>query len=481
MFTGIDIGGTNTDVAVVGEEIATVKVPNTEGLGRALSSVSIRGRLAVSTSQPVNLMVTNTGGSVHTLTIPGAGLRAPGMVAGMINHRGDLLEDIDEDEVRRSIAGHPADAIAIAGKFSVRNPVLEERIRELARAFYPDGRIALSHHLGELGFPARIATTGINACLGDLVAGITALVEREDINFYYFKGDGGLASPEMVGKNPSLLYNSSPAAVALGAYYLSGIPDALVVDIGGTTTDLVPLKGGLPLTDVVVTGGQRTCIRSIRSLSIPFGGDSVIEDGLSPRRLGCARAFGGSAPTLTDALNRTGHAIGDVMRSRTLALAEAESAIDRYITAVASAIAGQKPAILIGTGFLASELMPEISRMAGIPAVVPDHAACANAVGVAVSRVSLSLHVRADSAREVLIINGEVQRRGGEWTDAELVDFCLDEVRRRARALGAPDEDAGDAELVSFRAYDVIRGGARGERIADLVVRIRPGITVEAP
>jgi N-methylhydantoinase A/oxoprolinase/acetone carboxylase beta subunit len=481
MFTGIDIGGTNTDIAVVGEEISTVKVPNTEGLDRALASVRISGRLAVSTSQPLNMLVTGTGGSVHVLTIPGAGLMYPGMIKGMVNHRGDLLEEIDENEVRQAIAAEKADAIAIVGKFSVRNPVLEERVAEIARAYYPVDRIAVSHHLGELGFPARMETARINARIMHLVGRITGLVSRQKGDFFYLKGDGGLVSPTIAGRNPSLLYNSSPAAVALGAHYLSGIADACVVDIGGTTTDLVPLQDGLPLTGDVVIEGRRTFIRSIRSVSLPFGGDSVIEDGLSPRRLGCARAFGGPFPTLTDALNRTGHAIGDGSRSQDLAIPMAETAVRQYLDAVVPAIRELDPPVLIGTGYLASDLMPAISREAGVPAVVPEHAACANAVGVAVSRVSLALHVRADTGRNVLVINGDVQRMTGTWTDEDLTAHSLDLLRRRASALGAPEEDVADAELVSFRAYDVVRSGARAERIADLLVRIPPGITVEAP
>jgi N-methylhydantoinase A/oxoprolinase/acetone carboxylase beta subunit len=481
MFTGIDIGGTNTDIAVVGEEISTVKVPNTEGLDRALALVRISGRLAVSTSQPLNLLVTGTGGPVHLLTIPGVGLMYPGMVKGMVNHRGDLLEEIDENEVRQAIAAEKADAIAITGKFSVRNPVLEERVAEIARAYYPADRIAVSHHLGGLGFPARMETARINARIMHLVGRITGLVSRQNGNFYYLKGDGGLVTPAIAGKNPSQLYNSSPAAVALGAHYLSGIADACVVDIGGTTTDLVPLQDGLPLTDEVTIDGRRTFIRSIRSVSLPFGGDSVIEDGLSPRRLGCALAFGGPYPTLTDALNRIGHAIGDDSRSQDLAIPMAEKAVRQYLDAVVSAIREQDPPVLIGTGYLASELIPAISRETGVPAVVPDHAACANAVGVAVSRVSLALHVRADTGRNVLVINGDVQRMTETWADEDLIVHSLDLLKRRASALGAPEEDVGDAELVSFRAYDVVRSGARAERIADLTVRIPPGITVEAP
>jgi len=343
----------------------------------------------------------------------------------------------------------------------------------------------VSHYLGEPGFPARIAGTEINARIGDIVTRMTREIRRYAGNFYYFKGDGGLADPKPVMKNPSLLYNSSPAAVALGARYLSGEENCLVIDIGGTTTDLVVLKGGSPEMEDIYANGQRTLIRSIRSHSIPYGGDSLIneDDGLCPKREGNALAFGGKKPTLTDALNRTGWSIGDKRRSAVLDITMAETAVQRYTDSLFKAVREERPGVIVGTGFLAPYLLPEIEKMTGIRVKIPENSSCANAVGVAVSKVSLALHVRADTGRGVIVINGEPKRRDVPETDNELVALCMDELRRRALKSGAPEEEISETEtlLTFFNAYDVVRSGRRAERISDLIVSIKPGITVEAP
>jgi hypothetical protein len=299
-------------------------------------------------------------------------------------------------------------------------------------------------------------------------------------DFFFFKGDGGLASAGAVLENPSVLFNSSPAAVALGARYLSGLSDCLVVDIGGTTTDLVPLRNGAPRMQDVRIYGQMTFIRSVEAVSIPFAGDSVIEHDLCPRREGNPMAFGGSRPTLTDALNRCGASVGNAQRSGSLDPALAAEVVRRYTSMVAAEIRALGAKAIVGTGYLADHLLPDIGRDAGVRCVIPDHAACANAIGVALSRVSLSLRVHVDTGRGRMLLNGDLVRWDAEMGDDELIAWCKDEVRRRARAMGAPEEDVADVSLDYFHAYDVVRYGRRTERIADLQVSIAPGITVEA-
>lgn len=159
MFTGIDIGGTNTDIALIDDDIHTIKMPNTVGLSLALHEAGRGGRLAVSTSQPLNAMVTGPGGTIRTITIPGPGLVYGGAIKGAIGPRGDIMEPVDTEEIERLLRGSRADAIAIAGKFSVRNPIQEEIVRDIARQFFDDDQIAISAPLGGLNFPARITTT----------------------------------------------------------------------------------------------------------------------------------------------------------------------------------------------------------------------------------------------------------------------------------------------------------------------------------
>ena len=480
LFTGVDIGGTNTDIAIVDGGVLTRKVPNDAGLKRALDSLEIRGRLAVSTSQPLNRLVTGRPSSVHSITIPGPGLPSPGSVAGMVNHRGDVLEEIDPAAIRVVLEEQVSEYLAICGKFSVRNPALEEQVKAIALSYYPPGRVATSHGLARLGFPARRVTTEVNARILEIVAEMTRTISPYARDFLFFKGDGGLTSAGAVLQNPSVLFNSSPAAVALGARYLSGRSDCLVVDIGGTTTDLVPLHNGAPRMQDIRIDGNITFIRSIQAVNIPFGGDSVIETDLCPRREGNPMAFGGVRPTLTDALNCCGASIGDATRSRSMDPAIAEQAVREYISGVSEEVHASGAEIIVGTGYLAGHLIPEISREAGVRCIIPEHADCANAIGVAVSRVSLSLWVHMDTGKGRMVINGDLMRIDQDMDDDELIAWCKEEVRRRAVEMGAPEEDVADVSLEYFHAYDVVRYGRRTERIADLQVSIAPGITVDA-
>jgi len=484
MFTGIDIGGTNTDIAVIrNDDIETEKISNEKGISMALSKLHSGGKIAISTSQPLNRLMVSPGREVCIVTIPGPGLKREGAVKGAVTIRGDVAEDIDPDEIRRIFEQTDAEYLAVSGKFSTRNPFLEEKVHEIALEYFCEDKIALSHHIGEIGFPSRIATTAINSHLREITSGVAEII-RSYIpggDFFFMKGDGGLVSPDMISCNPSELYSSSQAAVALGARYLTGIEDALVMDIGGTTTDFIPMKDGLPERDAVNIGGRRTDIRGIRALSLPFGGDSVVEEGLLPFREGVSLAFGGKSRTFTDALNVCGYEIGNYEASGVIERDIAEIALSKYLDEVSRAISTFSPGMIIGTGYLAPDLMPEFSAMTGISVYVPGHAESANAVGVAVSRVSLTMKVHYDSEKERLSINGELRHPKKRFTDEELIEECIAELRATALSLGSPPEDCEDIEILGFRAYDVIRERARTGRIVDLQIAIPPGISAEAP
>ena len=481
MLIGMDVGGTNTDLAMVDEEIRSVKIPNTRGMKEALGQVRSCGRLAVSTSTPLNTVLAGSPARVKAIVIPGPGLCRPGGIRGAVNHRGDIVEEIDPVEVEERLVSSPGDVIAIAGKFSVRNPALEKEAAALALRYYAEERIATSHHLAGLGFPARIATTRLNAAMKEPVFRLVGDIRAEKRDFLFFKGDGGLTLPDDAVDNPSVLYHSSAAAVALGAYFLSGQADCTVVDVGGTTTDLVPLVGGMPLMEVLVHQGERTVTRAVHAVSLPFGGDSLVGgNGLEPVRAGNSLAFGGGSPTLTDALNVTGEEIGDREASALLAADRAAGALEFYISQVSRMVGDSGARRLVGTGYLAPYLVPEIARRAGARFTIPPHWECANAVGVAVSRVSLTLHARFDSGRGIVVFNGEQQPLGKMGDDDAVIGRCREEVRRRAIAAGANPGDLGVIEVLYYHGYDVIRGSFSHSRIADVVVQVAPGVTVEA-
>ncbi|MBP1927546.1 N-methylhydantoinase A/oxoprolinase/acetone carboxylase beta subunit [Methanolinea mesophila] len=480
MLTGVDIGGTNTDVVTIDGTVRSQKVPNHLGLDALKGAMKKGGRLAVSTSQPLNLILAGTPPKVATIAVPGPGLTFPRGVSGAVNHRGEVVEPLDSEEVREAIRSEQGDVLAVAAKFSVRNPALELEILDIALQTYPDERIALSCPLGMLNFPARVATTKLNAQIKETVSAIASLVGGVHPGFLFFKGDGGLATPATVRENPALLYQSSNAAVALGAYYLTGVKDCVVVDIGGTTTDLVVVRDGKPVMKPLVFGGVTTLAQVAEGLSIPYGGDSQVRGGVPGKRAGNARAFGGEHPTLTDALNVMGAGIGNSARSAVCTQKDAETALDWYARAVIPAVREFGCRTLVGTGYLAPWLLPRIAGETGCRAIIPEHGACANAVGVAVSRFSLTLSFRLDTGKKTLTVNGEPSAFPGIRDDDRMVAFCRQEARDRALKEGADPRDVRVVDVLGFASYNVVRGSYRTEYIADCVVQVEPGITAEA-
>ncbi len=494
MIVGIDVGGTNTDVAYIDSEgnLQTFKYPNEYGITRILREVSERvnlsdSRLVVSTSLPLNIITSQFDRvKVLSLIFPGPGLNYSDygvVLRGYVNHRGDVVEDIDPAEIERVLRVSEFDSVAISGKFSVRNPELEHRAQEVVSRFADEKKIALSHHVGHINFPLRINTTIVNAKIMSEVWELTERIREFTDDFFYYKGDGGIIPWQIAMRNPSELYNSSPASVAYGAYYLTGEENAVVVDIGGTTTDILLIRDGMPdIEEKVEIRGMKTHIRCVRSISIPYGGDSVYREQLEPYRLDRPLAFGGRHPTLTDLLNVAGGEIGDHKKSRGwIKKEDAEREIDRYTDMVAEIVSRFDVDRIIGTGYLASHLIPEIAEKSGKRHVIPQHHESANAVGVAVSRISLTLYARFDTERRVAIFNGEldseqVERISGHPDDEELVGMAVEKARNLALKYGADERDVRDVEVVYFNSFTIVRGGIKRGKIADIVVQIKPGL-----
>jgi|Deesub1362A_J573_1020465.scaffolds.fasta_scaffold01830_6 N-methylhydantoinase A/oxoprolinase/acetone carboxylase beta subunit len=495
MLVGVDIGGTNTDAVVINEdEVISLKVPNEEGFSvifERLPEIKKNSRVAVSTSLPLNLLLSRA--QEHpTLTLlfpgPGLNLSSKGVVLrGYVNHRGDSVEEIDESEVRRVLQRGNFSNVAIASKFSVRNSEIEERVFRIAKEYVEERMIALSRHCGGMNYPLRINTSVVNAKIRKTVFELTEIVRRYFKDFLYYKGDGGLIPYKLALDNPSLLYNSSPAAVALGAHFLSEEEDALVVDIGGTTTDFVLLERGLPkLVENAVILGERTLVRCVNSVSIPFGGDSLIHEGkLLPRREGKPIAFGGDKPTLTDVLNLEGFEIGDYrasLRCEELREVDHTKIIEEFLKKIVEKINDFRTDKVVLGGYLSKHLEKLISERTSSKVIVPKHSEVMNAVGVAVSRISLTVYARFDTVNSKAVFNGVIESspfsRGSSPSEEELFEEARKKLFEIVKSYGFEPE--GEPEIVYFNSYPVLRGGWRQGIIADLIIQLKPGLSEEA-
>lgn len=176
------------------------------------------------------------------------------------------------------------DAIAVSSYFSPLNPEHELRAYN-AITRVCDLPIVLGHQLStKLGSVERATTAALNASLlavlQDFIIAVRRAMEHRRIvaPLMVVRGDGTLMSDEFAARTPVETIHSGPAASAIGGRFLSRLDDALVVDVGGTTTDLALIEGGQVAVSAegATVSEYKTSVQAARLLSIALGGDSHI-------------------------------------------------------------------------------------------------------------------------------------------------------------------------------------------------------------
>ncbi|SDI14021.1 N-methylhydantoinase A/oxoprolinase/acetone carboxylase, beta subunit [Sinosporangium album] len=435
---GIDVGGTNTDAVVLdaGDRIvARAKRPTspdvTGGLRDALDAVLAEvgergrevGRVMLGTTHATNAILERR--SLGRVAVVRLGAPATRSIPPLTGWPEDLRHAVSAGEIivggghfvdgrpiapleragiRRFLAGVEADAVAVTGVFSPANPDQEHEVAEIVREELGGGTpISLSHEIGSLGLVERENAAVLNAALYGVARDVTgalrdALAGRGLAPATYFtQNDGTLMAVDHAARYPVLTIGSGPANSLRGAVFLSGVPDAVVADVGGTSTDLGVLVGGSPRESsaAVDIGGVTTGFRMPDILAIALGGGSVVRDGaVGPRSVGHrltreALVFGGPTPTMTDAAVAAGRGrVGtrpvpageDVARRLAAAVRRADAmvadAVDRVLFGRAD-----RPLVAVGGGaFIVPGAIPGVGEV-----VRPRDADVANAVGAAVA------------------------------------------------------------------------------------------------
>ncbi|MCY4113318.1 MAG: hydantoinase/oxoprolinase family protein [Chloroflexi bacterium] len=332
------------------------------------------------------------------------------MVRGGHEYDGRSIVPFDAAAVEsaaREIRDAGIRAVAITSVFSPLDATLEERAGQIVRRVCPGAGVTLSHCLGRIGLLPRENVTILNASLVDLARATTAAfadglrMAGIDAPVYLTQNDGTIARMERAAELPILGVACGPTNSMRGAASLSGTSDALVIDVGGTTTDIGYLRHGLPrqANRVVEIGGVRTLFQMPDLLSLPLGGGSKVTApplAIGPESVGfrlteLGRVFGGGVTTGTDVAVAAGAAslgdprlVGDLpdgLVSEAMAMVRAmlEDAVDRL-----RPDAEPRPVIAVGG---AAFLVPDGLAGAGETVRVP-HAAVANAVGAAMAQVS---------------------------------------------------------------------------------------------
>jgi N-methylhydantoinase A/oxoprolinase/acetone carboxylase beta subunit len=182
-------------------------------------------------------------------------------------------------EIKNSV-----DAIAVSSYFSPLNPDHEHRAFK-AISSTCDLPVVLGHQLStKLGSVERATTATLNASLlavlQDFIIAVRRALERRKINapLMVVRGDGTLMSDEFATRTPVETIHSGPAASAIGGRFLSRLDDALVIDIGGTTTDIALIESGQVTVsqEGATVDNYKTAVVAANLHTIALGGDSHI-------------------------------------------------------------------------------------------------------------------------------------------------------------------------------------------------------------
>lgn len=454
MRIGVDVGGTNTDAVLMeGMRVAAwTKQPTSAdveaGVAAAIDAVLAESGTApacvtsvmIGTTHFVNALVERreldrvgvlrlaspSGEALPPLTGWPADLvacigRRYFLLPGGYEVDGREMAPLDEQRVRDAALALKAegiDAVAISCAFSPINGDMEQRAARIVREAHPEAAITLSSEIGRIGFIERENSAVLNAALTSLAVRVIRSFGRAlaalgiEAPLFISQNDGTLVSAAQAEAYPVMTMGSGPTNSMRGAAFLSGVADAVVMDVGGTTTDIGVLAGGYPRESAISVdiGGARTNFRMPDILAIGLGGgtrihldpalygaNALTEDALrvGPDSVGYrltdeGMLFGGQTLTASDIAVKTGQAhfgdasllpaMSDVVASAVGAHIRAilEDGVDRMKT-------GREAVTILAVGggnFLIPDSLGGAARV-----VRPPHAVVANAVGAAIAQV----------------------------------------------------------------------------------------------
>jgi N-methylhydantoinase A/oxoprolinase/acetone carboxylase beta subunit len=456
---GIDVGGTNTDAVLIeeGRVRAAVKAPTTldvtGGILDALRRLTESGAIG---SAPVDAVMIGTTHFINAVVqrrwlgrvgairigLPASASLPPfcdwpqdlaAVVAGAVemvegghDYDGRLFMPLDRAAVRdaaRRIRDKGIRSVAVSAIFSPLDPSHERETAAIVAEEIPGCAVTCSADLGRIGLLERENAALLNAALSELagstVAAFAQAIADSGLSapLYITQNDGTVAEASQAMRLPVYSFASGATNSMRGAAYLSGIADAVVVDVGGTTTDVGQIRNGFPreANAVVKIGGVRTLFRMPDLFSFGLGGGSHVS--LDPVAVGPlsvgyrltsdALAFGGPQLTASDIGIAAGLLdIGDGRKVAHLGGATCRAVLRHIAAMVEEAIdrvkteSGDVRLLAVGGGAF---LVPQ--NLAGVSEVVrTPHGDCANAVGAAIAQVSGEVdQVFRDMGREAAI------------------------------------------------------------------------------
>ncbi|NLL94922.1 MAG: hydantoinase/oxoprolinase family protein [Thermoplasmatales archaeon] len=307
---GVDTGGTYTDAVILDLDDFSVVAKRksrtthhdlTKGLYASVEAVFAScdvqpeeiALVGISTTLATNSVLEGHGGQVGLLLIGwdpmspvNFGEKTQAFIKGGFDSKGRAVQALSKADVVAAIekVSDGIDAIAISGLFANLNPSQEKKVKELAMEITGLPTVAGHELSAEMGIDVRAETAVLNGRLIPIVSkffdGVESTFRGMGITapIMAYKGDGSVMTLEEARKYPVETILSGPAASSMGGKVLSGVEDCVVVDIGGTSTDIAVMDGGFPQIqfDGARVGGWRTRVKAVDMRTVALGGDSRI-------------------------------------------------------------------------------------------------------------------------------------------------------------------------------------------------------------
>lgn len=544
MLLGIDVGGTHTDAVLIGDEgvLKTFKARTDHdnllksiisALENVTSGFDVKKitNINLSTTLSTNAIVENKLEKTGLFISSGPGINPENFVmgessfiiAGSIDHRGTETLKIDDTGLQQGIKtckDKGVKVFAAVSKFSTRNRDHEEKMAAAAGKF--SDFTTLGYRLSsQLSFPRRVATAYYNSAVwrtyNSFTDAVTRGIEHMGIKapVNILKADGGTMPVSVSRGIPVETILSGPAASIMGIIALCDIDhDSVILDIGGTTTDIAVFASGAPLIERegISLGGSPTLVRSLQNRSIGIGGDSVIsiEHGrvkVGPERRGACMADGGDCPTLLDALNFSGTAsFADTSKScdgiKSLASENgikpdtlAKEALDYAVSSIRVAVdsllteINQKPVYTIHEMIEGKKIIPEKIYMIGGPAsalssamsgnievTVPQYFEVANAIGAALARTTFETELFSDTGKGRMSIPnlGIEQKVDRKYT---IEDAKHDALVHTKEFMGKSGYDRSvEPELVEVSSFRILNDYSSAGCDIRVKCQVKPGL-----
>ncbi|WP_022667284.1 hydantoinase/oxoprolinase family protein [Desulfospira joergensenii] len=548
MIIGLDVGGTHTDAVLISSTgiEKKIKVPTDpddlfksvlSGFTRLIDDIDPKQveRVVISTTLTTNAIVQQTMEPVGMIVSAGPGIDPEFFrtgehyypVAGSINHRGREKAPVNEIQIKdiaKKLKKAGVEYVGVVSKFCVRNPSHEILIKRILNKYFK--KVFLGHHVsGNLNFPRRIATTHLNAAVFSLHKSFFEAVENSlekmglTVPIQILKADGGTMTLESSMDFPGQTVLSGPAASIMGAIpHAPKGQDAIVLDIGGTTTDIAFLVDRAPILEPVgIQRGQyKSLIRSLRTDSKGIGGDSVlrVDHGqliIGPDRKGPAMAFGGPVPTPTDALvvlglmdqgDREKAAQGIHEIAEQLGLTDLEAAemifkrccsiilkktfemIDQInskpVYTVHEFLEGYKlsPEKILILGGPSEYFAKKIEELYQIETLAVPESSVANAIGAACARTTCEVSLNADTEQGIVTAHEEdfAEPISKTFSEDDLIETAYGLLKEKAVNSGADAENLDEVEVVEFQQFNIVRNFSPKGKIFRTKIQLKPGL-----